>query len=295
LHGVMHFDGRIWRTLPLLAFRPGRLTREWVHGRRTRYVSPLATFLFAVFLMFMLFSMLPKGHEKTLREALSDKIAEAASDAAKVARLEEKLKVATPAERAETEADLAEARIELDKTKDEVAGLTKAQQMGVPDGNWRDQVAQRAREGKIELNLGNKKLEEKIVHKLENPELAAYKLQQTFYKFSFLLVPLSIPFVAALFLWKRGTTLYDHGVFVLYSLTFMSVLLTLVMTAVRFNFLGGLAITASLFIVPVHMYFQLKGAYSLRRFSALWRTFVLLIFCFWALLLFAIAIVSMAA
>ena len=36
LHGVMHFDARIWRTLPLLAFNPGRLTREWIHGRRTR-------------------------------------------------------------------------------------------------------------------------------------------------------------------------------------------------------------------------------------------------------------------
>ena len=30
LHGVMHFDARVWRTLPLLALNPGRLTREWV-------------------------------------------------------------------------------------------------------------------------------------------------------------------------------------------------------------------------------------------------------------------------
>ena len=56
LHGVMHFDARIWRTLPLLAFNPGRLTREWVQGKRTRYVSPLAIFLFTVFLMFFIFS-----------------------------------------------------------------------------------------------------------------------------------------------------------------------------------------------------------------------------------------------
>ena len=41
----MHFDARVWRTLPLLAFNPGRLTREWVEGRRTRYVSPLAIFM----------------------------------------------------------------------------------------------------------------------------------------------------------------------------------------------------------------------------------------------------------
>jgi hypothetical protein len=33
LHGVFHFEGRIWRTLPLLAWRPGRLTREYIDGR----------------------------------------------------------------------------------------------------------------------------------------------------------------------------------------------------------------------------------------------------------------------
>ena len=109
------------------------------------------------------------------------------------------------------------------------------------------------------------------------------------------LVPLSIPFVAALFLWKRGFTLYDHGVFVLYSLTFMSALLTLVVTSIRFDFLAGWVITAAVFAVPAHMFFQLKGAYSLRTFSALWRTFFLLIFCFITLLLFAIAIFAMIA
>ena len=48
LHGVFHFEGKIWRTLPLLWLNPGRLTREWVEGKRTRYVSPLAIFLLTV-------------------------------------------------------------------------------------------------------------------------------------------------------------------------------------------------------------------------------------------------------
>jgi len=30
LHGVFHFEGKIWRTLPALAFRPGRMTREYI-------------------------------------------------------------------------------------------------------------------------------------------------------------------------------------------------------------------------------------------------------------------------
>lgn len=37
-HGVFHFEGKIWRTLPMLAFRPGELTRRYVAGERARFV-----------------------------------------------------------------------------------------------------------------------------------------------------------------------------------------------------------------------------------------------------------------
>jgi hypothetical protein len=170
-------------------------------------------------------------------------------------------------------------------------GLDEALKAGVPDGDWKKQVAERAKAGKWTVNLGDDKLNEKIQHKLENPELALYKLQQTFYKFSFLLVPLSIPFMALLFVWKRGFTLYDHGVFVLYSLTFMTVLITITIAMMRFNLAPWLAFTLLPFIVPAHMYFQLKGAYSLRRWSALWRTFVLLHFCLITVILFFLTII----
>ena len=52
LHGVFHFAGRMWRTLPELFFHPGRLTRRYIDGERAKFVSPMALFLFSVFLMF---------------------------------------------------------------------------------------------------------------------------------------------------------------------------------------------------------------------------------------------------
>lgn len=58
-HGVFHFEGKIWRTLPMLTFRPGELTRRYVAGERARFVSPLALFLFTVFLMFAVVANLP--------------------------------------------------------------------------------------------------------------------------------------------------------------------------------------------------------------------------------------------
>ena len=56
-HGVLHFDGKTFRTLPLLAWKPGELTRRYIAGERARFVSPMALFLFSVFLMFAVFQL----------------------------------------------------------------------------------------------------------------------------------------------------------------------------------------------------------------------------------------------
>ena len=58
LHGALHFEGKLWRTLPMLMFRPGTLTRRYIEGQRARFVSPMALFLFTVFLMFAIFQVL---------------------------------------------------------------------------------------------------------------------------------------------------------------------------------------------------------------------------------------------
>lgn len=57
MHGVLHLDGKLWETLPLLAFKPGELTRRYIAGERARFVSPMAMFLFTVFAMFAVFQM----------------------------------------------------------------------------------------------------------------------------------------------------------------------------------------------------------------------------------------------
>jgi hypothetical protein len=290
LHGVMHFDSRAWRTIPLLVFRPGRLTREWCQGKRARYVSPLALFLFTVFVMFMALSYLPASPGVSLTQQRALAASELAQSRTKLANAEAALaKARTDEERAEAEADVKGARGDVESA---LADLEEVRAAGtVVAGDWKEELKKETSSQTWNVNTGDKKLDEKIRHKLENPELALYKLQQTFYKFSFLLVPISIPFVALLFLWKRGFTLYDHGVFVLYSLTFISLLIMAVMTASRVGgFTATLAVALTPFIVPAHMFFQLKGAYSLRVFSALWRTFFLLIFSLIAAVFFLLAI-----
>jgi hypothetical protein len=57
LHSAFHFEGKLWRTLPELVIDPGRLTRRYVHGERAKFVSPVALYLFTVFLMYAVFSV----------------------------------------------------------------------------------------------------------------------------------------------------------------------------------------------------------------------------------------------
>jgi len=45
-------DGRLWKTLGALLFRPGFLTREYLAGRRRRYIRPARLFLVASLALF---------------------------------------------------------------------------------------------------------------------------------------------------------------------------------------------------------------------------------------------------
>ena len=52
VQGLFNFEGKIWRTLPMLAWRPGEMTRRYIAGERARFISPVALYLFTVFVMF---------------------------------------------------------------------------------------------------------------------------------------------------------------------------------------------------------------------------------------------------
>jgi len=49
---LVAIDGRLWRTLQALLFRPGQLTLEYLRGRRKHYVRPARLFFVTALLMF---------------------------------------------------------------------------------------------------------------------------------------------------------------------------------------------------------------------------------------------------
>jgi hypothetical protein len=71
LEDLVDLDLRIVHTLPTFFARPGRLTAEYVRGRRTRYIRPLRLYLFASFLLFTVLALTDVGLPFSMRPALS--------------------------------------------------------------------------------------------------------------------------------------------------------------------------------------------------------------------------------
>jgi Protein of unknown function (DUF3667) len=72
IEGLLHMDGRVWRTLPSLMFRPGRLTRAYLDGHRAPQIPPLRLFLVVLLLVFFVGSLTYHG-PKTMTTVLDDK------------------------------------------------------------------------------------------------------------------------------------------------------------------------------------------------------------------------------
>jgi hypothetical protein len=53
LHDLMHFDAKLFRSLPLLLFRPGKLTQKSLSEERDQYIRPFALFVFINFVFFI--------------------------------------------------------------------------------------------------------------------------------------------------------------------------------------------------------------------------------------------------
>jgi len=64
-------EGKLWHSLKLLIFKPGLLTREYIEGRRIRYVEPLRLYLSFSIIFFFVIKMsgvgMMGGHERTPR------------------------------------------------------------------------------------------------------------------------------------------------------------------------------------------------------------------------------------
>ena len=274
IQGLFNFEGKIWRTLPMLAWRPGEMTRRYVAGERARYVSPVALYLFSVFLMFAVLNfngVLDPGAGGAIQVNLED------------ARKDEERKLQRL--RTEREAAIAagKATVDIDRRiaarEEDIADITRMQASNGVEIDDMDEVPAWVRP---------------MVEKAQrNPQAFILNIQDAASKYSWLLIPLSIPFLWLLFPFSRRYRLYDHSVFITYSLSFMMMLVILGGILVASGWSGWASLLV--FVPPIHMYRQLKGAYQLRWWSALLRTIALTVFAFVVAVLFFLSALAIGA
>lgn len=282
VHGILHFDGKFWRNLPMIVTAPGELTRRYIAGQRARFISPIAVYLFSVVAMF--------AFVISLGDIDADNVRTTAKPAATV---EEQEKVIADLEKTLADLDKEDfpgvggvktgIRSELRTARAHLAEL-KGEEPEVDNSGWKISFG----DGATRL-FGEefaKLLDDQTAKAQENPSLYFYKVQTKAYKLSWLLIPLSLPFMFLLFPFSRRFRMYDHAVFVTYSISFMMLLVLFVAAMVNIFGAGGW-IGWAVAVPPIHMYRQLRGAYGLGRWNALFRALLLSIMSLIILGLFA--------
>jgi hypothetical protein len=320
LHGVFHFDTKLWRTLPELVLRPGRLTRRYIDGERAKFISPMALYLLSVFLMYAVFSFtggaaptlnpgdIPGGDRFQIGNS-------AAIDATQKQIDEIDAQLASPDvsvdQRAQLEARRAGLRTSLEvmeamgrgdwanveriqeSVQDDIERARRAAAPVVPPEPA--ELAEPADPAAVDDGEPDGRLARGLREFNDNPGLMAYKLKTNGYKFSWMLVPLSIPFMWPLFFWRRNVKVYDHAVFVTYSISFMMLLLIFVSLLGLVGLGSGWIALLVMVAVPLHMYKQLRGTYASSRFGAFVRVWVLLFAALFVLSIYAVILLFIGA
>lgn len=296
LHGLFHFETKAWRTIPALIFQPGKLTRNYIDGQRTKYVSPLALFLFLIFLMFFVFSLTnpfnQTAGEPQAYEGISKAIGGSQAKLASLQAQRQKLSDNAPEMKAIDKA--------IEDTKVEISALENSRLLIAGKDNQKinlddsDGINKLARE--LENSQGHSDfpaLQEKIRHAIKKPELTLYKLKGNASKLAFLLMPISLPFLWLMFIFKRQFGMFDHAVFSLYSLSFMAVLVIITSVLATLNF-SSLATFLFVLTPPIHMFVQLRSSYGLGVGASLWRTICLLFIALCSLIIYILLIIGMS-
>ena len=242
-HGVLHIDGKIWNTLPLLLLKPGELTRRYIAGERAKFLSPMGLYLFSVFLLFAVMALVPSSGQ-----------------AVKV-----QPQVATETQNGNPE-DINLDTIKGDDVRDKIT-------IGVGDDDFQ------------------KYARDKIAYAVDNKELLFYKIKANGYKLAWLLIPLSLPFMWLVLIGRRGFRVYDHAVFVTYSISFMGLLVSVAALLGAIPYMEWLELILLALIPPIHLYKHLKYSYGLGRIEAVARLILLFLSIQFVTMIYAVLLV----
>jgi len=290
---LLELDSRLWRTLIPLTIRPGQLTRDYLEGRRARFMPPFRMYLVLSIVFFLVAFFDPREELGLLYEpqALSAIESEEDSNEADAIRAEIFSNLAEEGiivdNSARTEAGNADSEDDDDGDSDNNCDVDGINNADLPD--W---LASRLTEERLNLIC------DRII--ADDGKAFGKKLLENVPVALFVLLPLMALVLKIMYpLSKRYYV--EHLLFVVHNHSFIFLILSL---QVLFTRLGSLlrlpetlidvAVLAASLYVPVYLYKSLRRVYEQGRFFTIVK-FSMLGFAYFAGLMLMFGLVALFA
>lgn len=134
LSDFIDLDSRFARTMKPLMFRPGRLTRDYLDGRRFRYTPPIRLYLFSSIVFFLVAALLSSNAARESVEQLSTGGANLTEEQASRAR--EAVKDMPPELREQLNMDLEKVIDDAARRNEDAAGADEEARNDGPRNQW---------------------------------------------------------------------------------------------------------------------------------------------------------------
>ncbi|NEX93664.1 DUF3667 domain-containing protein [Caulobacter sp. 17J65-9] len=252
IESLLHLDGRLWKTLPQLALKPGQLTRAYLDGRRAPQIPPFRLFLVVLLVAFFASHLASgsKPHDETTQTV---PIVLDPKDKATPAELSAATRKAVEADKTLTPAERTAALAKLDRAD----GRLKA--TGTAD---------------VDLGAGEKTqafehwIESRVEAINKDPDRFFLILEIWAHRVAVLMLPMAALFLSVLFVFQRRFFVFDHLVFSMHSLSFQLLLLT---TILLLSIPLGPIAWWLVLLAPVHLFAHMRGVYSTGLFGTIGR------------------------
>lgn len=224
-----HYDGQFWKTIKYLLLKPGRLTKEYLIGKRQYFVAPVKLYIFISFITFFIPSLFSESKEAEQKKAdLVKQIQKEKEREERIAKFTDSLKQEFSGERSKNP-DLTTTEISSNDIESDAISETKDGKMKVLNAeNLRqyDSLAIKDKDNDVLYSFFRpfaKKifyLQDQGLKKEQIFERFGYTLIHTLPKALFIYLP-----IFAFFLWvfhnKKRWWYFDHSIFTLHYFSFL--------------------------------------------------------------------------
>lgn len=296
-----HFDGKFMNTLGPLVFKPGFLSKEFMEGRRVRYVHPIQLYLFISIVFFIAFSFLATGK---LRNALNEGelfTSDSMSDAFDATRDAINLpqvpslpaspdNVTAPqfitAKTADTNSHALVVDGQQEHTTEPSVIKIREAELPLSIAAYNDSINRlmpEKRPGKLQQAMDRLIIHLNTMDEKEAMERFTENVTHNLPKLMFVLIPVFALLLKLIFI-RRKIYFVDHAVFTLHfhAFAFLAMLLLLML-----YFATGFAVSTNwlMLLLMIYLFLAMKNCYRLSGFNTLRKLVSLSVLYFIALLM----------